>query len=51
MGRLQRWVPALPPRALTALIALAGRRRACAWAFARYLDVAHPRFAASRHRG
>jgi flavin-dependent dehydrogenase len=51
MGRLQRWVPALPPRALTALIALAGRRRACAWAFTRYLEVAHPRFAASWHGG
>ena len=37
MGALQRWVPALPPRALTALIALAGRRRPCSWAFDRYL--------------
>ncbi len=42
MGRLQRWVPALPPRLLTALIALAGRRRPCAWAFDRYLGVAPP---------
>jgi flavin-dependent dehydrogenase len=45
MGRLQRWVPALPPRALTALIAIAGRRRLCSWAFTRYLEAAHPRFA------
>ena len=37
MGRLQHWVPRLPPRALTALIALAGRRRPCSWAFTRYL--------------
>jgi flavin-dependent dehydrogenase len=42
MGRLQRWVPALPPRLLTALIALAGRRRVCSWAFTRYLGVAPP---------
>ena len=42
MGRLQRWVPALPPRALTALIALAGRRRPCTWAFDRYLGIAPP---------
>jgi flavin-dependent dehydrogenase len=47
MGRLQRWVPALPPRALTALIALAGRRRICRWAFTRYLGAAHPGFAAT----
>jgi flavin-dependent dehydrogenase len=50
MGRLQRWVPALPPRLLTALIALAGRRRPCRWAFTHYLDVAHPRFAADAAR-
>ena len=42
MGALQRWVPRLPPRALTALIALAGRRRPCSWAFDRYLGVAPP---------
>jgi flavin-dependent dehydrogenase len=45
--RLQRLMPALPPRALTALIAVAGRRRACRWAFTRYLETAHPRFADS----
>jgi menaquinone-9 beta-reductase len=42
MGALQRWVPRLPPRALTALIALAGRHRPCSWAFTRYLQVAPP---------
>ena len=42
MGALQRWVPALPPRALTTLIALAGRRRPCTWAFTRYLAIAAP---------
>ena len=42
MGRLQRWVPALPPRALTALIALAGRRRPCTLIFDRYLGLAPP---------
>ena len=45
MGRLQRLVPALPPRALTALLAFASRRRLCQWAFTRYLEAAHPRFA------
>ena len=40
MGALQRWVPRLPPRALTALIALAGRRRPCTLGFDRYLKVA-----------
>jgi len=42
LGTLQRWVPALPPRLLTAMIALAGRRRPCRWAFNRYLEVAPP---------
>ena len=32
MGALQRWVPRCPPRLLTALIGLAGRRRCCSWA-------------------
>jgi flavin-dependent dehydrogenase len=45
MGRLQHWIPRLPPRALTSMIAIAGRRRACSWAFTRYLEAAHPRFA------
>jgi flavin-dependent dehydrogenase len=47
MGGLQRSIPALPPRALTALLALASRRRLSRWAFTRYLDVAHPHSAAS----
>jgi flavin-dependent dehydrogenase len=47
LGRLQRWIPALPPRALTALIAVAGRPRPCRWAFGRYLGTAHPSFAAA----
>ena len=42
MGALQRWVPRLPPRLLTALIALAGRRRACTLIFDRYLGIAPP---------
>jgi menaquinone-9 beta-reductase len=46
MGALQRWVPALPPKLLTRLIGLAGRRRVCRWAFTRYLGAAHPSFTA-----
>jgi menaquinone-9 beta-reductase len=48
-GRLQRLIPALPPRALTALLAVAGRERPCRRAFTWYLEQAHPRFAASSH--
>jgi flavin-dependent dehydrogenase len=44
--RLQRLIPALPPRALTALLAVMGRRRPCDRAFTWYLEQAHPRFAA-----
>ena len=43
--RLQRLIPALPPRALTALLALAGRERPCRRAFGWYLEQAHPRLA------
>ena len=43
--RLQRLIPALPPRALTALLALMGRERPCRRAFDWYLEQAHPRFA------
>ena len=46
--RLQRLVPALPPRALTALLAVVGRERPCRRAFEWYLEQAHPRFAAAR---
>jgi flavin-dependent dehydrogenase len=45
--RLQRLVPALPPRALTALLAVMGRERPCRRAFTWYLDQAHPAFAAT----
>jgi menaquinone-9 beta-reductase len=44
--RLQRLVPALPPRVLTAALAVVGRERLCRRAFTWYLDQAHPRFAA-----
>jgi flavin-dependent dehydrogenase len=44
--RLQRLIPALPPRALTALLAVMGRERPCRRAFTWYLDQAHPSFAA-----
>jgi flavin-dependent dehydrogenase len=43
--RLQRLIPALPPRALTALLAVVGRERPCRRAFTWYLEQAHPRFA------
>jgi menaquinone-9 beta-reductase len=43
--RLQRLVPALPPRALTALLAVMGRERPCRRAFDWYLEQAHPRIA------
>jgi digeranylgeranylglycerophospholipid reductase len=44
--RLQRLIPALPPRVLTALLAVVGRERPCRRAFTWYLDQAHPSFAA-----
>ena len=43
--RLQRLIPALPPKALTGLLAVMGRDRACRRAFSWYLEQAHPRFA------
>jgi menaquinone-9 beta-reductase len=45
--RLQRLIPALPPRALTGLLAVMGRERPCRRAFGWYLEQAHPRFAAT----
>jgi menaquinone-9 beta-reductase len=45
--RLQRLIPSLPPRALTALLAVIGRERPCRRAFDWYLEQAHPRFATS----
>ena len=38
--RLQRLIPALPPRALTALLAVMGRERPCRRAFGWYLEQA-----------
>jgi flavin-dependent dehydrogenase len=43
--RLQRLIPALPPPALTSLLAVMGRERVCRRAFAWYLEQAHPRIA------
>ena len=42
---LQRLIPTLPPRALTAVLAVMGRERPCRRAFTWYLDQAHPEFA------
>jgi flavin-dependent dehydrogenase len=39
---LQRLIPALPPRALTALLSVMGRERLCRRAFTWYLDQARP---------
>jgi menaquinone-9 beta-reductase len=43
--RLQRLIPALPPRALTALLGAISRERPCRRAFGWYLEQAPPRFA------
>ena len=48
--RLQRLIPALPPRVLTALLGVVGRERPCRRAFTWYLEQAHPRFATARQR-
>jgi digeranylgeranylglycerophospholipid reductase len=40
--RLQRLIPAVPPRALTALLKLMGREKPCTRAFTWYLDQARP---------
>jgi digeranylgeranylglycerophospholipid reductase len=42
---LQRTLPCVPPRALTALLSVVGRERPCRRAFGWYLDQAHPSFA------
>ncbi|MGI8579069.1 MAG: NAD(P)/FAD-dependent oxidoreductase [Solirubrobacteraceae bacterium] len=47
-GWLQRIVPSLPPRILTAALAVLGRRRPCRRAFSWYLRQADPAFAAPR---
>jgi flavin-dependent dehydrogenase len=46
--RMQRLIPALPPRILTALLAVMGRSRPCRTAFTWYLAIAAPTFAADR---
>jgi flavin-dependent dehydrogenase len=43
--RLQRLIPALPPRVLTAALAMLGRPRLSRPAFEWYLGIAHPRAA------
>ena len=40
--RLQRLIPALPPKALTGLLAILGREKPCTRAFTWYLDQARP---------
>jgi hypothetical protein len=45
--RLQRLIPALPPRVLNGALSIVGRERPCRRAFTWYLEQAHPRFAAS----
>ncbi len=45
--RLQRLIPALPPRVLAALLALVGRQWLIDRSFGWYLDQAHPSFAAA----
>jgi flavin-dependent dehydrogenase len=40
--RLQRLIPALPPRALTALLSVMGREKPCRRAFTWYLNQARP---------
>jgi flavin-dependent dehydrogenase len=42
---LQRTIPRLPPRALTAALKVMGRERPCRRAFSWYLEQAHPRAA------
>ncbi len=44
-GRMQRLLPALPPRALTAVLRALSTQRAVDRAFGWYLDRAHPSFA------
>jgi digeranylgeranylglycerophospholipid reductase len=46
--RLQRLIPALPPRVLTAALRVMGRQGIVDRAFGWYLDQAHPSYAGSR---
>jgi flavin-dependent dehydrogenase len=41
---LQRAIPRIPPRALTAVLSVMGREKPCRRAFSWYLDQAHPRY-------
>jgi flavin-dependent dehydrogenase len=43
--RLQRLIPALPPRVLTAVLRVVGTQRLVDRSFGWYLDQAHPRYA------
>jgi flavin-dependent dehydrogenase len=45
MLRAQRTIPRVPPRLLTAGIALLGNERLVRWSFDHYLKIAHPSFA------
>lgn len=45
MLRMQRLVPRVPPRVLTAAIRAMGSQRFVNWAFAHYLNIAAPEFA------
>jgi len=45
--RAQRTVPRVPPRLLRAVVAGVGHPALSRWAFAHYLKIAHPSFAAS----
>jgi flavin-dependent dehydrogenase len=47
---LQRAIPHVPPRALTALLAVMGREKPCRRAFSWYLNQAHPRAASAPRR-
>ena len=49
-ARCSALIPALPPRALTALLAVMGRARPCRRAFTWYLGLAHPSFAGRSDR-
>ena len=49
--RLQRLIPALPPRVLTLALKVIGSQRVVDRAFGWYLDQAHPDFAADPDRG
>jgi hypothetical protein len=46
--RLQRLIPALPPRVLTGLLRVMGTQRVVDRAFGWYLDQAHPDYAGLR---